>query len=137
LGSTGFEGCPSKFHRPHKLIKKINEREKQEPTKAWFMNSWPRMTATQKILCKKKKKSKSDDARKLSQLINQSNPSNSLFGWNIFVTNTTLGGLLGYSSVNLRFSLKVPPSQGVASGLFRFSQKKEETNNSKESGSKF
>jgi len=39
-----------------------------------------------------------------------------MFGWNIFVTNFTVGALFGYSSVNCNVSLNVPPSQGVSSG---------------------
>ena len=40
-----------------------------------------------------------------------------MFGWNIFVTNLTVGALFGYSSMNSRVSLKVPSSQAVSSGL--------------------
>lgn len=39
------------------------------------------------------------------------------FGWNILETNRTVGGLLGYSSVNSRVSLNVPSSNGVSWGL--------------------
>lgn len=38
-------------------------------------------------------------------------------GWNILETNRTVGGLLGYSSVNAIVSLKVPSSNGVSLGL--------------------
>jgi hypothetical protein len=41
-------------------------------------------------------------------------PSAYTFGWNIFDTNLTVGGLLGYSSVNSIVSLKVPSSNGVS-----------------------
>jgi len=41
----------------------------------------------------------------------------SLFGWYILVMKRTLGALLGYSSVKSTSSLKVPPSQGLSSGL--------------------
>ena len=40
-----------------------------------------------------------------------------LFGWNILVKNFTCGALLGNSSENSTVNLKVPPSQGVSSGL--------------------
>ena len=40
-------------------------------------------------------------------------------GWNILETNLTVGGLLGYSSVNSIVSLKVPSSKGVSWGLKR------------------
>lgn len=40
----------------------------------------------------------------------------SLFGWNILDKNFTTGGLLGYSSLNVMVSLKVPPSHGESSG---------------------
>jgi len=43
-------------------------------------------------------------------------PSLYILGWNIFVKNLTLGGLLGYSSVNSRDNLKIPPSHSVLSG---------------------
>lgn len=33
------------------------------------------------------------------------------FGWNIFDTNRTVGGLLGYSSVNSTMSLNVPETK--------------------------
>ena len=39
-------------------------------------------------------------------------------GWNIFETNLTMGGLLGYSSLNCMVSLKVPSSNGVSLGLW-------------------
>lgn len=39
------------------------------------------------------------------------------FGWNILETNLTVGGLLGYSSVNSIVNLKVPSSKGVSWGL--------------------
>jgi hypothetical protein len=41
-------------------------------------------------------------------------PSAYTLGWNIFETNLTVGGLLGYSSVNSIVSLKVPSSNGVS-----------------------
>ena len=41
---------------------------------------------------------------------------NYTFGWNNFVLNTTLGGLLGYSSLNSRRSLNTPPSHIDYSG---------------------
>ena len=44
-------------------------------------------------------------------------PRTSPFGWNILDTNLTVGGLLGYSSVNSIVSLKVPSSKGVSWGL--------------------
>lgn len=43
-------------------------------------------------------------------------PSAYTFGWNIFDTKRTVGGLLGYSSVNSIVSLKVPSSNGVSCG---------------------
>lgn len=44
-------------------------------------------------------------------------PSAYTFGWNIFETNRTVGGLFGYSSVNSIVNLKVPSSNGVSWGL--------------------
>ena len=44
-------------------------------------------------------------------------PSAYTLGWNIFVLNLTVGGLLGYSSVNSKVSRKVPSSKGVSIGL--------------------
>ena len=38
-------------------------------------------------------------------------------GWNILDTKRTVGGLLGYSSVNCIVNLKVPSSKGVSLGL--------------------
>jgi hypothetical protein len=35
------------------------------------------------------------------------------FGWNILVLNKTFGGLEGYSSVNSKSNLNIPPSQIV------------------------
>lgn len=43
-------------------------------------------------------------------------PSAYTFGWNIFDTNLTVGGLFGYSSVNSIVNLKVPSSKGVSCG---------------------
>lgn len=43
-------------------------------------------------------------------------PSAYTFGWNIFDTKRTVGGLFGYSSVNSIVSLKVPSSNGVSCG---------------------
>lgn len=43
-------------------------------------------------------------------------PSAYTFGWNIFDTNRTVGGLFGYSSVNSMVNLKVPSSNGVSCG---------------------
>lgn len=43
-------------------------------------------------------------------------PSAYTFGWNIFDTKRTVGGLLGYSSVNSIVSLNVPSSKGVSWG---------------------
>lgn len=43
-------------------------------------------------------------------------PSAYTFGWNIFDTKRTVGGLFGYSSVNSMVSLKVPSSNGVSCG---------------------
>lgn len=44
-------------------------------------------------------------------------PSAYTLGWNILLTNLTVGGLFGYSSVNSIVSLKVPSSNGVSCGL--------------------
>lgn len=44
-------------------------------------------------------------------------PSAYTLGWNILLTNRTVGGLFGYSSVNSIVSLKVPSSKGVSCGL--------------------
>ena len=43
-------------------------------------------------------------------------PSAYTFGWNIFDTKRTVGGLFGYSSVNSIVSLNVPSSNGVSWG---------------------
>lgn len=43
-------------------------------------------------------------------------PSAYTFGWNMWLTNLTVGGLFGYSSVNSIVSLKVPSSKGVSCG---------------------
>lgn len=43
-------------------------------------------------------------------------PSAYTFGWNIFETKRTVGGLLGYSSVNSIVNLNVPSSNGVSCG---------------------
>lgn len=43
-------------------------------------------------------------------------PSLYIFGWNILVSNFTVGALRGYSSVNDNDNLKTPPSQWVSSG---------------------
>lgn len=43
-------------------------------------------------------------------------PSAYTFGWNIFDTKRTVGGLLGYSSVNSMVNLNVPSSNGVSCG---------------------
>lgn len=43
-------------------------------------------------------------------------PSAYTLGWNILETNLTVGGLLGYSSVNSIVNLKVPSSNGVSWG---------------------
>lgn len=43
-------------------------------------------------------------------------PSAYTLGWNILDTNRTVGGLLGYSSVNSMVSLNVPSSKGVSCG---------------------
>lgn len=43
-------------------------------------------------------------------------PSAYTLGWNILDTKRTVGGLLGYSSVNSIVSLNVPSSNGVPSG---------------------
>ena len=43
--------------------------------------------------------------------------SHSPLGWNILDTKRTVGGLLGYSSVNCIVNLKVPSSKGVSLGL--------------------
>lgn len=43
-------------------------------------------------------------------------PSAYTLGWNMWLTNRTVGGLLGYSSVNSIVSLKVPSSNGVSCG---------------------
>lgn len=43
-------------------------------------------------------------------------PSAYTFGWNIFDTNRTVGGLFGYSSVNSMVNLNVPSSKGVSWG---------------------
>jgi len=43
-------------------------------------------------------------------------PSAYTFGWNIFDTKRTVGGLLGYSSVNSIVNLNVPSSKGVSCG---------------------
>ena len=42
--------------------------------------------------------------------------SSKMFGWNIFETNLTSGGLKGYSSLNSMVSLNVPSSKGVSFG---------------------
>lgn len=41
------------------------------------------------------------------------------FGWNIFDTKRTVGGLFGYSSVKTNVSLNVPSSNGVSWGLVK------------------
>lgn len=47
------------------------------------------------------------------------------FGWNIFDTNLTVGGLFGYVSSNWRSNLNVPSSNGVSpTQLFFFFVKK-------------
>ena len=38
------------------------------------------------------------------------------FGWNIWLTNLTVGGLLGYCSSNCMIRRKVPSSNGVSAG---------------------
>ena len=43
-------------------------------------------------------------------------PSVWTFGWNIFETNFTIGGFVGYSSENTIISLNAPPSNGVSGG---------------------
>lgn len=43
-------------------------------------------------------------------------PSAYTLGWNMWLTNLTVGGLFGYSSVNSIVSLNVPSSKGVSCG---------------------
>ena len=40
-----------------------------------------------------------------------------MFGWNIFDTNRTVGGLLGYESENVRVRRNEPSSKGVSAGV--------------------
>ena len=50
-------------------------------------------------------------------------PSAYTLGWNILDTNLTVGGLLGYSSVNSIVNLNVPSSKGVSWGLTKLKKK--------------
>lgn len=54
--------------------------------------------------------------QRFCRMSRQMPPSAYTFGWNIFDTKRTVGGLFGYSSVNSIVSLKVPSSNGVSCG---------------------